>query len=176
MSLTLMKEKWFKIMFRHGLIPTINKPVRVTRSTATTIDHIITNSVRNAEFKTHIVKTDISDHFPIFLIFKCVAENTEARAEFIYKPNYSSNSTETFKQKQRKVNWNEVKQSNNAKKSYAKFSEISTSLYEECFAKFKIKLNQRKNPSPWITEDIKRSSERKQKLYEKFLKKRNAFN
>ena len=49
-------------------------------------------------------------------------------------------------------------------------------MYEECFPKFKIRLNQRKNLSPWITKGIKKSSERKQKLYEKFLKKRNAFN
>ena len=90
--------------------------------------------------------------------------------------NYSSNSIETFKQELREVNWNEVKQSNNANKSYAKFSEICTSLYEECFPKFKIRLNQRKNLSPWITKGIKKSSKRKQKLYEKFLKKRNAFN
>ena len=36
--------------------------------------------------------------------------------------------------------------------------------------------DQRKNLSPWITKGIKKSSKRKQKLYEKFLKKRNAFN
>ena len=171
-----MVQNFVNLMFRHGLIPTINKPTRVTRNTATAIDHIITNSVINAEFKAAIIKTDISDHFPIFFIFKCVVDSTEAREEFIYKRNYSSNSIETFKQKLREVNWNEVKQSNNANESYAKFSEICTSLYEECFPKFKIKLNQRKNLSPWITKGIKKSSKRKQKLYEKFLKKRNAFN
>ena len=42
--------------------------------------------------------------------------------------------------------------------------------------KLKIKLNQRKDLSPWITKGIKKSSKRKQKLYEKFLKKGNAFN
>ena len=171
-----MVQNFVNLMFRHGLIPTINKPTRVTRNTATAIDHIIINSVINAEFKTGTIKTDISNHFPIFFIFKCVVDSTEAREEFIYKRNYSSNSIETFKQKLREVNWNEVKQSNNANESYAKFSEICTSLYEECFPKFKIKLNQRKNLSPWITKGIKKSSKRKQKLYEKFLKKRNAFN
>ena len=94
-------------------------------------------------------------------------DTTEAKEEFIYKRNYSGNSIETFKLKLHKVNWNEIKQSNNT---------ICTSLYEECFPKFKIRLNQRKNLSPWITKGIKKSSERKQKLYEKFLKKRNAFN
>ena len=171
-----MVQNFVNLMFQHGLIPTINKPTRVTRNTATAIDHIIPNSVINTGFKTGIIKTDISHHFPIFFIFKCVADSTEAREEFIYKRNYSSNSIETFKQKLREVNWNEVKQSNNANESYAKFCEICTSLYEECFPKLKIKLNQRKNLSPWITKGIKKSFKRKQNLYEIFLKKRNAFN
>ena len=92
------------LMFRHGLIPTINKTTRVTKNTAATIDHIITHSVINAKFKTGIVKADISDHFLIFFIFKCVVDSAEAREEFIYKRNYSSNSRETFKQKLREVN------------------------------------------------------------------------
>ena len=136
-----MVQHFVNLMFRHGFISTINKPTRVTRNTATAIDHNITNSVKNTEFKTVIIKTDISDHFPMFFLFTCVV-NTEAREEFIYKRNYSSNSIETFKQKQREVNWNEVKQSKNTNESYAKFSEICTSLYEECFPKFKIRLNQ----------------------------------
>ena len=155
--------------------PPKNKPTRITRSTATAIDHIITNSVINAEFKTGIIKTEISDHFPIFFIFKCVLDSTEAREEFIFKRNYSSNSIETFKQKLREVNWNKVKQFNNANESYAKCYEICTSLYEECFPKFKIKLNQRKKLSPWITKGMKRSSKRKQKLYEKLFWKKKWF-
>ena len=74
------------------------------------------------------------------------------------------------------MNWKEVKQSNNANESYAKYSGICTSLYQECFPKFKIRLNQRKNLSPSITKGIKKSSKRKQKISEKFLKKLNAFN
>ena len=80
----------------------------------------------------------------MFFLFKCVADSTEAREEFIYKRNYSSNSIETFKQKLCEVNWNEIKQSKNANESYAKFSEICTSLHEECFPKLKTKSESKK--------------------------------
>ena len=40
-----MVQNFVNLMFRHGLIPTINKPTRVARNTVTAIDHIITNSV-----------------------------------------------------------------------------------------------------------------------------------
>ena len=45
------------------------------KNTAAAIDHIITSSVINAEFKTGIIKTDISNHFPIFFILKCVVDS-----------------------------------------------------------------------------------------------------
>ena len=50
------------------MIPTTNKPTRVTRNTATAIDHIITNTVVDIQFKSGIIQTDLSDHFPIFAL------------------------------------------------------------------------------------------------------------
>ena len=47
------------------MIPTINKPTRVTKKTATAIDHIIVENT----FKTAIIKTDVSNHFPICIFF-----------------------------------------------------------------------------------------------------------
>ena len=52
-------------MFQFGLVPTINKPTRVTDRTISAIDHIITKSICNNDFKTSIIRTDISDHSPI---------------------------------------------------------------------------------------------------------------
>ena len=171
-----MVQRFVDLMFWHGLISTVNKIARVTRNTASAMDHIIKNSVINAEFKISIIQIDISDQFPIFCIFKCIVASTEVREEFIYKRNYSANLIEILKQKLGKVNRKEVKRSKNANESYGKFSEICTSLYEEYFLKFKFRLIQRKHLRFWITKRIKKSSKRKQKLYEKLLKKPNAFN
>ena len=68
------------------MIPVINKPTRITRKNATAIDHIITNSFLDKCFETGIIKTDISDHFPIFLL---TGE----------EPNSHSNKTIIFKRK-----------------------------------------------------------------------------
>ena len=51
------------LIYQNGVIPTINKPTRVTRKTATAIDHILTNSFVDRVFKTVIFKSNISDHF-----------------------------------------------------------------------------------------------------------------
>ena len=62
------------------MIPTINKPTRVTRQIACAIDYIITNSIMRTGFKLGIIKTDISDHFPTFFCQKYIAEKEDAKA------------------------------------------------------------------------------------------------
>ena len=63
-------QNFVNLMFQFGLIPTINKPTRVINGTISAIDQIITNSIYNNDFKTGIIMTDISDHFPIIYTFK----------------------------------------------------------------------------------------------------------
>ena len=50
-------------MFEFSMIPTTNKPTRVTSHTATTIDNSITNSIFDNYFESAIIKTDVSDYF-----------------------------------------------------------------------------------------------------------------
>ena len=60
-------QSFVNLMFEFSMMPTINKPTRVTKHTATAIDNIITNCIINSDFKSAIVKTDLSDHFPIMM-------------------------------------------------------------------------------------------------------------
>ena len=41
---------FWNIIYRNGMIPTINKPTRVTKTTATAVDHILTNSFADSNF------------------------------------------------------------------------------------------------------------------------------
>ena len=51
-------KNFFNLTFEHGLIPVIiNKPTRITKKSATAIDHILTNSFLNNDIKTGIIKT-----------------------------------------------------------------------------------------------------------------------
>ena len=38
-------QNFVNLMFHCGMVPVINKPTRVTRYTATAIDHMFTNSI-----------------------------------------------------------------------------------------------------------------------------------
>ena len=60
------------LIYQNGMIPIINKPTRVTKKSATAIDHIITNSFVENTFKKAIIKSGVSDHFPICIFFPSV--------------------------------------------------------------------------------------------------------
>ena len=63
-------KSYLNMIFSHSFIPLINKPTRISKNNATVIDHLLTNKFINEKYLTGIVKTDISDHFPVFFITK----------------------------------------------------------------------------------------------------------
>ena len=50
---------------RNAFFSVVNIPTRVTETTKTAIDHILTN-ITSEEIKPGVLQTDISDHFPTF--------------------------------------------------------------------------------------------------------------
>ena len=80
----------------------------------------------------------------------------------------------TFKRRLRETSWDAVKGLDNPNESYVKFIESITQIYDDCSPKTKFKIKSNNKANPWITKGIAKSSKRKQKLYEKFLK--NRFN
>ena len=70
-------------IYENSMIPTINKPTRVTRQSTIIIDHIITNCFINFDFKTAILKSDISDHFPISFFLPTMDEFSKTESIFI---------------------------------------------------------------------------------------------
>ena len=155
-------------------VPVINKLTRVTGYTATAIDHMFTNSVINTEIKSAITKADISDHFPILFVAKVKVDVNIETEQYILKRNIFDQSINKFRQKLSDVTWNDIKIFDSVNHSYNRFLQIFLSLYKECFPKIKIKLKPQKHFRLRITLGIRKSSKRKQRLYEKFLKTRTA--
>ena len=92
-------QSFVNLMFEFSMIPTINKPTRVTKHTATAIDNIITNCIINSNFKSVIVKTDLPDHFPIIFINDLirVPTPTDDMEKYAYKRDFTKNAFNRFK-------------------------------------------------------------------------------
>ena len=63
-------KRFLNLMFQSGFLPLIQRATRATRTTATAIDHIITDATLESTVHSGIVKANISDHFPIFAILE----------------------------------------------------------------------------------------------------------
>ena len=158
------------------MIPTINKPTRVTRKTATAIDHILTNCFIDRTFKTAIFKSDISDHFPICFIIPSMKTKIKNELSFLYKRNFNTDAKHAFQNELYGTNWKDIETFTDPNEAYKAFLETFLILYDKYFPKQKIKVKTKDLQSPWVTKGIKKSSKKKQRLYQKFLKNRNVKN
>ena len=155
---------FLNIIYRNGMIPTINKPTRVTRTTATAIDHILTNSFADRNFKTAIFKSDVSDHFPICFIIRSTKPKIENKTSFIFKRIFNFETINSFKQNLYKTNWKDIEASTDSNEAYKAFLERFLFLYDKNFPIRKIKIKANDLESPWITNGIKKSSKKERTL------------
>lgn len=96
-------------MFSFGLWPTIDKPSRITKDTATLIDNI---------FSTVIVQTtcgllinDISDHLPIFMIMHSTkSSNAPQNSESLFRlgQTRTPGRLESSKEELKSCNWEKL--------------------------------------------------------------------
>ena len=61
---------------------------------------------------------------------------------------------------------------NEHNEAYKYFFETFISVSDNFFSKVKVRIKTKSLHNPWITKGITKSSKRKQKLYEKYLKRR----
>ena len=94
----------------------------------------------------------------------------------IFKGVFDTESVELFKQKLQETSWDDIEASRNSDEAYKSFLNKFSDLYDSYFPKKQVKLKSKDLQSPWITNGIEKSSKRKQRLYEKFLKNQNEKN
>ena len=75
-----------------------------------------------------------------------------------------------------KTNWKDIEAFTDPNETYKAFLERFLLLYDKNFPIRKIKIKAKDLESPWITNGIKKSSKKKQRLYQKFLKTRTEKN
>ena len=114
------------------MIPTINKPTKIASYTATVVDNIITNSIFDNDFESAMIKTEVSDHFPIIFIIKLkTTSSTKNHADqFIYKCDFDKSSLNLVKQNLFETSWDNLKNIADPNEPYDKFLKAFLSLYK----------------------------------------------
>ena len=103
-------KSFFNLMYQQNLIPTLNKPTRVEKYSAATIDHIITDYVLTCDFKTAIFKTDLTDHFPIVIALKNDEPSYQhSKTKHKYKRSYNEENIKAFNHRLLSIDLDQIK-------------------------------------------------------------------
>ena len=155
-------------MYSFSLFPLINRPTRVTNTTATIIDHIWTTQV---EFNVNnlIIETDISDHFPV--ISQCQIRHIKEN-QSLYKEIriYSTEALDSFRNDVTHLDWDDVLHSSCANESCNIFYNMFENLYQKHFPPKQIRISTKDDISPYITPALKNSIRERNRL-ERLAKK-----
>ena len=90
---------------------------------------------------------------------------------------YGGEQIELFKLKLSQIEWkNIIKTLDNPNTAYENFFDIFFKTSDKYFPEVRIKIKAKTNQNPWIKKRIRKSFKKKQKLYERFLKKRTPQN
>ena len=161
-------QDFIDLLSEYGLMPTISKPTRVTRRSATLIDNIFSNMVHNSDsIFTGVLYTDLTDHFPVFFVDPSTM--LQLNDVVIKKRVYSQENVDKFNLMLSQTDWTSVLSANDAQLAYTKFHDLYSDLYSQCFP-MKIFKQGYLTRKPWLTEGMKRQIKIKNRLYRRYLR------
>ena len=156
-------------MFEKGAVPLINRPTRVTASSAALLDNIFTNCIFDTSLKNATIKTSIPDHFAIFTGIK----NTRNQKKKNKKRFFSDKSKESFKQDLQIINWEDLNILSYTNTLYKHFIKMSCRICFKNFPLLETEVKSKDIRTLWMSKNMRKSSKQKQKFYIKFIKSKN---
>ena len=120
-------------LYSYNVFPLITKPTRVTRESATLIDHVLTNNFDiNSKHVQGILCTSISDHYAIFHIAGN-AGITSADDIPVLKRNFTQNNMTRFTNEMENVDWEFIKNIDDTQTAYSVFHNLLVEKFNSCF-------------------------------------------
>ena len=135
---------FLELIYSYGVFPLICKPTRVTKDTATLIDHILTI---NFDVQSHhnqgILCSSISDHYSVFHIAAKTQKGLDSndQSQPVLQRNFNQRNIKRFINEVRHIDWQIVMDSNDVQDAYSNFQNKISKLYNICFPLEKMKKN-----------------------------------
>ena len=159
-------SEFLDAIYSYNVYPLITKPTRVTATSATLIDHILSNNIDISSGHTQgILCTSITDHFATFHIagnmstVKLTQPVSLKLTRDMRKKNIEKFSTEMHN-----IDWSNLILINDVQRAYITFHKTISDVYNNCFPYKKFD-RPYYNKKPWLTLALKESIKTKNKLY-----------
>ena len=133
-----------------GLKQIIEKPTRITETTRTLIDAVLTNTPANI-VDTDVIATSIGDHDMPGCIRKI--NNGRFNPRLITCRDYKRYNVENMKSDLKKVDWTPFYSLRNVNEAWAKMKNILSDIFGRHAPKISKKV--RGKPAPWLNNEVK---------------------
>ena len=160
-------NEFLEMNYAHGLIPSINKPTRITNTSATLIDNIFISQGIESQSKSSIMIDDLSDHLPCILT--CAGLKKAVTNNLMSKRKLTKKAIDQMRTDLEKVNWHKKLQPLNTEECFQTFHNDITSILDKHAPEKLVNTNTKRAHLPWITKGIKKSITNQKMLYKKSL-------
>ena len=152
-----------------GLLPTISRPTRITKSTATLIDNILIDHKHGEQFDSYVAIDDTSDHLPCLTIVKNVLINKQTKIKIESRDTREKN-VNRLKARLRNIDWETLLDIENVNDMTENFHTKLCEEIERFCPRIVRSINYSKlRREPWITNGILRSIKKAKTLYKDTL-------
>ena len=154
----------------NGIIPSITKPTRITRNTATLIDNIYIKCQSAYNSKSAILVSDISDHFPCILLLDKEVKRSK-NPIVVKKRKITNHVINQIKESLTNFNWS-ILENLDVNDAYKTLSTKIEKLLDQFAPICSVKVpNKNIINEPWMTPGLLRSSFTLENLFKKSLGK-----
>ena len=151
-----------------NLIPTITKPTRITKTSATLLDNIIVGKLFH-NFVANIAISDISDHLPIVMnsnqpsLYKKQALTMTTRV-------LNDEACNSIIESLQKIDWEHLLKEKTANQAYCCFHKKPQETLDNICPVKQVKIRPNKIlRDPWMTSGLLKSNQKQRLLYKKHI-------
>ena len=140
---------FIEMMLKDHYFPVINKPTRITDTSAIVLEHIWTN-LHQQQIKSGVILNPLSDHLPVHMRFNLNKQN-------LYRPHqkrsFTSQNITKFNEMLENIDVNAILNETNTNLAFKLLMDSYKSTFNYCFPFIKQNI-ENKNKQPWFDNDL----------------------
>lgn len=158
------------ILVSSGFKNLIITPTRITRTTSSVLDLLVTN-IDTTVYNSGTIVSDISDHCPVFMAYSTHSPKSIKQKQSFIAQHITQNGLQAFQQDILSQDWSPVTNKMDVNDAYNEFITRFVCVYARHFP-LKMHKPSKKARKPWVTRDHLKKITNKNRLYHSFLKTR----
>ena len=157
-----------------GMIPTINKPTRITQTTATLIDNIIVSENLCGSYHSNVLINDMSDHMPTICILNSF-KTTKKEPIYITSRDTRPRNITALKEHLNAYDWSGLLNNTDVDVNADTLNRVLQFETEYCTPVKSRKIHGDKlRRDPWLTAQLKHCIDKSKKLYRASIHKNST--